>query len=302
MSAPNQFDALERLLAEAREHGIQARRRLQILSVVPALALVAVVVIVWLDRDRERSSNAALAKRELLRIESKVEQRHAESAANIAQELRADLDARVTELLSDPTLSDALLSTPDAQARIREQLNAAVDELELRTPPRNDGLSDALSAYETRLDEVAARVDDPETATRLNDLRAQMQGLRSTMSGLNMQMRCALEHSERPRDFLLESRRSNELNGIPIVVALGAVRNNRIDQVAISAASGTDRQVDTRVIAQVPLGSAIRFRFGDEDFEGKFTYAQSRFLNSALVGFELRALPSEECEALMVAR
>jgi len=110
-------------------------------------------------------------------------------------------------------------------------------------------------------------------------------------------VRCSLAMKTTAKSsFLLKEKRSTQLQVYNLVVTLGRVRKNIIDSVTISGPNADKTQTDTRVVANVKLGSRMEFHSGGHNYEGVFTFKQARF-GPDFVGFEVQEMlaPAKNC-------
>ena len=180
------------------------------------------------------------------------------------------------------------------------------DSVSLALPPVNELENNAsllkqiqskMKQYETKLAQVTRRVNDDESVQAVNDLQSNFVELQQLIGGLSREVRCSLAMVGGGKSsFLLKEKRSTELQMYKIIVTLGALKKDLIESVTISGPNADSTQANTRVIANVRLGSAIDFQSGGNSYKGVFTFRQARF-GPDFVGFEVQEtlIPTEDC-------
>lgn len=160
-----------------------------------------------------------------------------------------------------------------------------------------DQLQSKISQYEVQLTEIAARVEDDQSAHAVNQLQGQLIELQQLIGSLSEEVQCTLSVPNRSRSsFLLKERRTTNLRGYDLVVTLGRIKKDVIDSVAISAPNADRTQTDTKIVGNVTLGIPLEFQSGGHSYEGVFTFRQAR-IGPDFIGFEVMetALSTEEC-------
>ncbi len=192
----------------------------------------------------------------------------------------------------------------EALAGVQQQLASTAEESDLRATleeeiaqnaeQTRDSLKSDLRKYETRLDELQARADDPAVANEIAATRAEIDRIEVLLNDLSTRVDCAsLAARTNVRTLVIPSRSSLEVPEETVVISVGRLRNNAIDTVSVNARAALDEPVSTRVIGEVPIGGSVEFRHESKDFVATFTHATRRFLSSALIGIELRSSPIE---------
>ncbi len=192
----------------------------------------------------------------------------------------------------------------EAMTAVQQQLTSAVEESGLRESLQQEivrtaeqtrgSLQSDLLKYESRLDDLQARADDPAVANEIAATRAEIGRIEVLLDDLSTRVDCAsLAASTNVRTLVVPSRSSLEVPDETVVITVGRLRGNAIDTVSINARAALDEPISTRVIADVPIGGSVEFRHESADYVATFTHATKRFLSSALIGLELRSAPVE---------
>lgn len=192
----------------------------------------------------------------------------------------------------------------EALSGVQQQLVSAVEESGLRealeqeiaqnAERTRDSLKADLRKYETRLDDLQARADDPAVANEIAATRAEIGRIEVLLDDLSTRVDCAsLAARTNVRNLVIPSRSSLEVPEETVVISVGRLRGDAIDAVSINARAALDEPISTRVVGEVPIGGSVQFRHEAQDFVATFTHATRRFLNSALIGVELRSSPIE---------
>ena len=218
----------------------------------------------------------------------------------------------VAALINDATLPlQAQIAEQAAQlesmAGVQTKLASAVEESDLRqaleaeiaqnAEQTRDSLRSDLRRYESRLDDLQARADDPAVANEIAATRAEIDRIEVLLDDLSTRVDCAsMAARTSVRTLVVPSRSSLEVPDETIVLSVGRLRNNRIDAVSINARAAVDEPISTRVVGEVGIGSSVEFRHESSNYVATFTHATRRFLNSALINVELRASPVELAE------
>lgn len=204
-------------------------------------------------------------------------------------ELKSMVSRSVSDQLIAYGSTDAFYEAVDSALAEQPKLDDNSNKL--------DQLRSKLDLYESQLADIAAQVNDDESAHAVNQLQGQLVELQQLIVGLNDEVHCTLSMFPRSKSsFLLKERRSTDLRGYELVVTLGRIKKDVIDSVTISAPNAERTQVNTKVVAHVTLGNPLEFQSGGHSYEGVFTYRQARF-GPDFVGFEVTETPvsAEEC-------
>ena len=236
--------------------------------------------------------------------------RHGETApAGLTPEEVAALINEATspllEKISEQAAQLELLA--GVQQRLAKAIEESDEESDLRAALEQEMAQNAeqtraslrsdLAAYESRLDDLQARADDPAVANEIAATRAEIARIEVLLDDLSTRVNCAsLAARTSVRTLVVPSRSSLEVPEETIVLSVGRLRNNVIDTVSINARAALDEPVSTRVVGEVRIGSSVEFRHESSDFVATFTHATRRFLNSALINVELRSSPAELAE------
>lgn len=218
---------------------------------------------------------------------------------------KIDLDgllskSAILQSLINQAVSERLIeygSSPDFQDSVSLAL-PQVSELDNNASLLRQ-IQSKMNLYESRLAQVARRVNDDESVQAVNELQGHFVELQQMIGGLSQEVRCSLAMvGEGKSSYLLKEKRSTELLVYKIVVTLGSLKKDLIESVTISAPNSDSTQANTRVIANVRIGSAIDFQSEGRSYKGVFTFRQARF-GPDFVGFEVQEIrvPSEDCMA-----
>jgi len=208
--------------------------------------------------------------------------------------------SELLQRLINQAVSERLLeygSSPDFQDSVSLAL-PKVSDLENNASFLRQ-IQNKMKLYESKLAQVSRRVNDDESVQAVNDLQSNFVELQQLIGGLSQEVRCSLATVGRGKSsFLLKEKRSTELQVYKIVVTLGALKNDLIESVSISGPNADSTQANTRVIANVRLGSAIDFQSGGHSYQGTFTFRQARF-GPDFVGFEVQEtlIQTDDCLA-----
>jgi len=220
-----------------------------------------------------------------------------DDVAALINEAIAPLQAKISEQSAElKTLSatQRQLATAVEESGLREALELEIAQNAEQT---RDGLKSDLKKYEARLDDLQARADDPAVANEIAATRAEISRIEVLLDDLSTRVGCAsLAARTNVRTLVIPSRSSLEVPGETVVISIGRLRNDAIDAVSINARNALEEPISTRVVGEVPIGSSVEFRHEASDFVATFTQATKRFLNSALIGVELRSSPIELAE------
>ena len=177
---------------------------------------------------------------------------------------------------------------------LRESLEREIAQNAVET---RDRLQADLAQYEARLDDLQAQADDPAVANEIAATRAEIQRIEVLLDDLSTRVDCAtLASRSNVRTFVVPARTSLEVPEETIVISVGRLRNKVIDTVSVNARASLEEPISTRVIGEVPIGGTVEFRHETMNYTATFTHATRRFLNSALIGLELRSVPVELAE------
>ena len=221
-----------------------------------------------------------------------------EQVAALIREAVAPFEQQIAE---QAARMEALVSVQQQMATaledsgLRESLEQEIAQNAVET---RDRLKADLEKYEARLDSLQAQADDPAVANEIAATRSEIQRIEVLLDDLSTRVDCAaLASQQNVRTFVVPARTSLEVPGETIVISVGRLRNKAIDTVSINARASQDEPISTRVIGEVPIGGTVEFRHESMNYTAIFTHATRRFLNSALVGLELRSVPVEleEC-------
>jgi hypothetical protein len=240
-------------------------------------------LIYWLHAPRDGGDEPAVISPDDVAalINEAVAPLQATIAAQAAQlEALAGTQQRLASAVEDSSLRKAL------EAEIAQNAEQARDSL------RSD-----LRKYEARLDDLQARADDPAVANEIAATRLEIDRIEVLLDDLSTRVDCAsLATRTNVRNLVIPSRSSLEVPDETVVISIGRLRNDAIDAVSINARAAADESISTRVVGEVAIGSSIEFRHESSDYVATFTHATKRFLNSALIGVELRSSPIELAE------
>ena len=188
----------------------------------------------------------------------------------------------------------AKLASASEEDDLRQALEAEIAQNAEQT---RESLRSDLRQYESRLDELQARADDPAVANEIAATRAEINRIEVLLDDLSTRVDCAsLAARTSVRTLVVPSRSSLEVPDETIVLSVGRLRDNKIDTVSINARAAVDEPISTRVVGAVRIGTSVEFRHETSDYIATFTHATRRFLNSALINVELRASPVELAE------
>jgi hypothetical protein len=217
------------------------------------------------------------------------------------EDLRAALIAHTLEsrelesLIADQ--SEAALQAFKASDAFEKAIrSAAKSESDSADPV--DELKRSLARYERQLATLAKEVKDDESAEAVNAMQGQLVMLERSIAGLSDQVACAVAlGGNSPRTFLLKSNESTVLPGFDLVISLSRLKDELIETVSVSAQEGALNQAHTQVIGNVRLGKPFDIAHGNTQYQGVFTFAQSRLFSKAFVGFEIRmaSVDGESC-------
>ncbi len=216
-------------------------------------------------------------------------------------------DIGLDDLLSNSVVLQSLIEQAVTE-RLSDYGNSAdfQDSVSLALPQVSDVKNNAgllkqiqnkMQQYESNLAQVTRRVNDDESVKAVNDLQSNFVELQQLISGLSQEMRCSLAMVGNSKSsFLLKEKRSTELQVYQLLITLGSIKKDLIESVTISGPNADSSRADTRVIANVRLGSQIDFQSGEHNYRGVFTFRQAR-LGPDFVGFEVQKalVPSEDC-------
>jgi hypothetical protein len=225
-------------------------------------------------------------------------------AALSPEDVAALISEAVTPLQETIAEQAAVL---EAMAGTQRQLASAVEQSGLRealeqeiaqnAEQTRDSLKADLVRYEARLDDLQARADDPAVANEIAATRAEIDRIEVLLDDLSTRVDCAsLAARTSVRTLVMPARSSLEVPDETVVISVGRLRNDAIDAVSINARAALDEPISTRVVGEVAIGSSVEFRHESLDYVATFTHATRRFLNSALIGVELRSSPIELAE------
>ncbi len=195
--------------------------------------------------------------------------------------------------------TEAALTAFQSSGALEQSIRSAVGSGSGSADPVNE-LKRTLARYEHDLATLAREVRDDESAAAVNVMQGQLITLQRDISGLSDRVACAVAlRGNSPRTFLLKSNESTALPGFELVISLSRLKNEVIETVSVSAREGSLNQVHTQVIGSVKLGKPFDIAQGDTQYEGVFTFAQSRLFGKAFVGFEIRttSVDGESCLA-----
>ena len=192
----------------------------------------------------------------------------------------------------------------EAMTAAQQQLTSAVEDSGLReslqqeitqnAEQTRDTLQSDLRRYESRLDDLQARADDPAVANEIAATRAEIGRIEVLLNDLSTRVDCAsLAANTNVRTLVIPSRSSLEVPEDTVVISVGRLRGNVIDTVSINARAELDEPISTRVVGEVPIGGSIEFRHETTLYIATFTHATKRFFSSALIGLELRSAPMQ---------
>ena len=201
--------------------------------------------------------------------------------------LTRTLESRELETLIADRNETALENFQSSAAFEQAVQSSTSSELESADPV--DELKRSLVRYERQLATLAKEVKDDESAEAVNAMQGQLMTLEQSIAGLSDQVACAVAlRGNSPRTFLLKSNESTVLPGFDLVISLSRLKDELIETVSVSAQEGSLNQAHTQVIGNVHLGRPFDIAQGNTQYEGVFTFAQSRLFSKAFVGFEIR--------------
>jgi hypothetical protein len=229
------------------------------------------------------------------------------SVERVLQSENADID--LDTLLSNSVILQGLIDQAVTE-RLVDYGNSPdfQDSVSLALPQVSDIQNNAgllkqiqnkMKQYESNLAKVTRRVNDDESVQAVNDLQSNFVELQQLIGGLSQEMRCSLAMVGKSKSsFLLKEKRSTELQVYKLIISLGSIKKDLIESVTISGPNADSSRADTRVIANVRLGSEIDFQSGEHNYKGVFTFRQAR-LGPDFVGFEVQEIliPGEDCLA-----
>ncbi len=201
------------------------------------------------------------------------------------QETIAEQSARL-EAMTD---AQRQLASAVAESGLQESLQ---QQIAANAEQTRDSLQADLKRYEARLDNLQARADDPAVANEIAATRAEIGRIEVLLNDLSTRVDCtSLATQTTVRTLVVPARSSLEVPEETVVISVGRLRSNVIDAVSVNARAEMDEPISTRVIGEVPLGGSVSFRHEASDYVATFTHATRRFLNTSLIGVELRSAP-----------
>jgi hypothetical protein len=255
-------------------------QRVGLASIIGLVVLAAVMI--WLHAGTNREKTAPVNAWTDASVTAKIEE-----ALSPYQGL---LSEQAAELESMKEQLRQLLGAVE-QSDLREDLQK---EIEQKAVVTRASLQTDLERYETRLNELNARADDPTVKNEIAATRAEITRIETILDDLSARVDCASMASRvSVRTLVMPSRSSTTIPEETIVMSLGRYKNGRIDTVSVSAQAAPDEPISTRVVGDVPIGGKVEFRHEDHEYIATFTHANGRLFSSALIGIELRAMPLE---------